>query len=397
MEVKLASMAPGDETEGSKKASGDPIQQGRKALVNIEKAVDQVRNALMNAFKVKVSKNTKAYVFPPEDQWKGELGKDAVTGILNTLSKIIVYVENTDDVLIAMDEMHSASCRKIADTIINEVKKHGISNQTTQHVSFADKVKRSSEGLQNNGKAHTLVIKTKEASAVFGEIKKKINLREKKIKFSKAPYIKDKSTMVLNFTEEDDLNRMKTEIENLNIPETKIIHSKKLNPTVRIFDVGQTEDSQLIETIEDITGSKPILISGSVSQVTKKKNVIVRLTKEQFYALNEKSPGRILIEYNSFRYEKFISVRFCRNCKCIGHSSNYCRLDDKYKHVVDKCVETKTCTTCVLKELDSILISEPKINKALELVFKKITHGVFSNTCTEYLKQLNMLEKLYDF
>ena len=169
-------------------------------------------------------------------------------------------------------------------------------------------------------------------------------------------------------------------------------------PTIRIFDVGKMEDDQISEDIEEITGSKPLFVSGRTSKFTNKRNVLVRLTNVQYYKLGDKYPNnRLQIEYNRFRFEKYISVRSCRKCSGIGHSDEYCRLDDRLKHVVEACTKRRVCGTCALKEYDRIRVdvNDPKVG--LEKVFTKVTHNVFSLSCTEYARQLQLQEKRYDF
>ena len=46
----------------------------------------------------------------------------------------------------------------------------------------------------------------------------------------------------MKFSEEEQLNMMKEEIENLGLQETTVKQVKKLNPTIRIFNVGQISD-----------------------------------------------------------------------------------------------------------------------------------------------------------
>lgn len=190
---------------------------------------------------------------------------------------------------------------------------------------------------------------------------------------------------------------MKKEIENLQLPNTSIKQARKLSSTIRIFDVGDIEDTDISETIEEITGAKPILITSRISTFTKRRNVTVRLTKEQYYKLIEKSPERLLVEYLSYRYEKFLSVRMCTVCKCLGHTKDYCKLDDKLKPAVTMCEEKRVCASCVLKEVDKISILERNLDKAIDAAVKKVKHSVFGNACTEYQKQLKNVEKLYDF
>ena len=53
--------------------------------------------------------------------------------------------------------------------------------------------------------------------------------------------------------------------------------------SVRVFDVGEVDDIQLAEAIEELTGQKPILSSRSKPNPrTNKSNAIIRLTKAQY-------------------------------------------------------------------------------------------------------------------
>ena len=75
------------------------------------------------------------------------------------------------------------------------------------------------------------------------EIKNKISLSEKKIRLTKTPHVKNKNTLIMNFAEEKDLISMKSEIENLNLPDATVKHQKKLNSTICLFDVGDIQDT----------------------------------------------------------------------------------------------------------------------------------------------------------
>ena len=80
--------------------------------------------------------------------------------------------------------------------------------------------------------------------------------------------------------------------------DTTVKHLKKLSPTIRIFDIGEKTDGEISDTIEEITGKKLLLVSGKTSQFSKKRNVLIRLEKEQYYDdLINKSPNRILVKY----------------------------------------------------------------------------------------------------
>lgn len=379
----------------------DLYTQCRVSLTSMENHANQVRSVIMNAFKITVSKSTQCFVFPKEEKvLKPEFSKDTVTAMLNALNRIIEKSQKAEDVIASLETANDAACKKLANEIIEKVssKCHHQNSSPT----YAEKLRsmNQSPNLQIGGKepGHVLIINTKDSAVAYEEIQNKINLRQNKIKLAKAPYVKNKNTIIMSFTEEEHLNSMKTNLEKLNLPETTAKQSKKLNPTIRIFDVGNVDDNQISEEIEEITGSKPLLVSGKTSIFSKKRNVLVRLTKEQYYSLIEKSPdNKLQVEYNRFRFERYISVRSCRKCKGVGHSEDYCRLKDDFKHVVEACEKNRVCTSCALKEYDGVIldVSDPKI--ALERVFTKVTHGAFSSSCTEYVRQLKILEKRYDF
>lgn len=370
--------------------------QCRRAMNSVETQATQVKQILMNAFKIKVDKNTRAYVFSSDEKsLSPEFKKDTVTSILSALSKIITSSHNSDDIIASLGDVNKAACKQLANTIIEEIKNNEQSKYKAPVVSYAKAT--SPDKIPETKVQHTLLVNSKDVSNVYGEIKNKIKLKEKNIKLAREPFVKNKTTLIMNFADEEGLQSMQREINNLKLPDTSTKHLKKFSPTIRIFDVGDKTDEEISNTIEEITGHKPLLVSSRTSNISGKRNVIVRLAKEQYYDLIKLSPTRLMIEYSSFRYEKYIAVRFCKKCNGIGHSDEHCRLDDKFKQVVETCIKKKVCGSCVLKELDRILVTENNFEKALEIVFASVTHRVFGISCTEYAKQINFLEKKYDF
>lgn len=365
-------------------------------LSGAEEAAEQVSNILKNAFKVQFNKEKNTYVFPSEKiALTPDFTKETVMTMLNCLNKINRYTRLTDDIVASLEEVHSETCKQMANTIIDEVKKSVGKSQPI--VTYANKAANPPPSSIKKEEGFKMVIGTKDATTALEEIRTKISTTKKKIRLTRVPHVVSKNTLIMNFEREEDLNKMKKEIENLKLPETTIKQQNKLHPTIRVFDVGNTQDEQISSVIEDITGDKPILISGRQSPVSKKRHVIVRLSKDQYYSLIEKSPNRIYVEYNSFKYEKFISVRYCTKCKQIGHSANFCKLDEKLRTIVDKCEKNRTCCTCVMKEMEKEKLKEPSIDKALEAVLGKVTHRTFALSCTEYLKLVTNLEKRYDY
>jgi len=53
-------------------------------------------------------------------------------------------------------------------------------------------------------------------------------------------------------------------------------------PTICVYDVGNVDENALSEAIESITGSKLFQINISTSQMTKKRNGVIGLSKEQY-------------------------------------------------------------------------------------------------------------------
>jgi hypothetical protein len=166
----------------------DLYTQCRYAMSTVETSATQVRNILMNAFKVKFEKSTRAFVFPSEEKSSSpELKKDTITSMLNSLNKIIKQTQNTDDILASLNDVNKAACKQLASTIIEEVKKQQFQPKVKYAVTptYAEAV--TSPKNPETREQHTLVINAKDASVIYGEIKRKVRLKEKKIKLTKEP------------------------------------------------------------------------------------------------------------------------------------------------------------------------------------------------------------------
>jgi len=249
-------MAPDHNVVG---ANPDLYAECRKSLETIDKNANRVLNVLMNIFKISVNKTTRAFVYRPEEKFNPEFKKETVTSIMNALAGIMnnVQMQKTGDTIVALNEVQDSTCKQLATTIIDEVKKAA----KVPAVSYAEKLISERGKPTESHSAHTLVIKTNESLTSMGKIKERINLRQKKIKLARSPFIKDSSTIIMNFDGESDLEAMKKEVENPDLLNTKVYHQKKLLPTIRIFDIQDTSKEQLSDALEEMTGGKSILIS----------------------------------------------------------------------------------------------------------------------------------------
>jgi len=162
-----------------------------------------------------------------------------------------------------MITVHTKTFKKLANTIIDEVKRNVSATvlPPVNRETYAQKT--AGGGGKITEEQFTLLVNTKDTITTYEQIKNKISLPKNNIKLSRDPHLVSKKNLITNFPTERDLNGMKTGIEKLGIrPETTVRRRTKLNPTIKIFNVGDTEDLALEEFIVDITGDKPTYLLG---------------------------------------------------------------------------------------------------------------------------------------
>ena len=143
---------------------------------------------------------------------------------------------------------------------------------------------------------------------------------------------------------------MKKEIDMLELQNTETKISTKLLPTIKIHGIGEATKEEIAECIQFITGNQPALISINENAEPDYRKAFVRLKKEEYYTLIRESPIRIMCGLRSLRYEKFISVRTCKLCCCIGDTSEFCKCENIEKEIGEESKSKRKCPNCVLEE-----------------------------------------------
>ena len=196
--------------------------------------------------------------------------------------------------------------------------------------------------------------------------------------------IPSKKLIIMKFGTKEEQEKIKSLIDARKIANCDTKLATKLDPTIRITNIHDLSEEDIINGIRNVTGKEPVGVN--IVQRAKTRRAFIRLKKIDYETLMMKTPNELYsyVGFLRLRYELFISVSKCRECLKMGHTSETCRNKEnsELKTIGKKAEEANKCANCTLKVCRNN--DSKNLQSALDRALEEVTHYSFHYTCETY-------------